>query len=307
MRRFSRLFAVLVVPVLAVTITAVGCGDKKEERKASADKKADGGGGSGDQPAPAGDWEPVKGTGVGVLKGKVTLDGEPPAREDLSARMKEQGDKDHCLKEDPNNDTKNPQWIVAPDKGVQNVVVWVRPQKRKYFELTDEQKKRADTVTIDQPFCMFQPHVVVHYPSYFYGKQKKQVATGQQFKVLNSAPILHNTRWKGSPALNDGRNENIQPKGEMVISAKPCGPTRSGEDLLNINCDRHSWMSGYAWVFDNPFHAVTKADGTYEIKGIPAGADVEVVYWHESMGRTPKVEQKKLNDGDNEFSPKLKK
>ena len=35
----------------------------------------------------------------------------------------------------------------------------------------------------------------------------------------------------------------------------------------------------------HPFAAVTKEDGVYEIKNAPAGVDVELVYWHESMSK----------------------
>jgi hypothetical protein len=220
--------------------------------------------------------------------------------------MKMHGDKDHCAKEDPKNDTKDPKWIVGADKGVQNVVVWVRAPKDKFFQLTDDQKKRSDNIAIDQPFCMFEPHVVTFYPSYYDGAAKKQVPTGQTFKVLNSAPILHNTRWAGNAVLNPGVNANIQPKNDITVDAKPAAAGRSGEDFLQIKCDRHSWMTAFGWVFDHPFHAVTKPDGSFEIKGIPAGTELDIAYWHESMGNQPKVEKLAIKDGDNDFSKKIK-
>jgi hypothetical protein len=157
---------------------------------------------------------------------------------------------------------------------------------------------------MDQPFCMFEPRVVAVYPSYFDGK--KQVPTGQKFVAKNSAPIGHSTRWAGNTGFNSGQNLNVAANSESTINAKPAMDIRTGDDLIEIKCDKHGWMQGFAWVFDNPFHAVTKPDGTFEIKGIPTGTELDVVYWHESMGRTPKVEKMTLKDGDNDFSKKIK-
>jgi hypothetical protein len=306
MLRVSRWSVLLLLPALALTLAAAGCGESKDKAAKSGDKAADkkSDGDKGGSPAAAGELEPLTAKGVATLKGKVAYDGDPPQRADLSDRMKDQGDKDHCLK----GDTKDQVWMVGPDKGVQNVVVWVRPPKGKYFKLaSDDQKKwSGEQPKLDQPFCQFIPHVLTLYPSYFDGK--KQESTGQKMKVVNSAPIGHNTAWQGqNPTLNPGWNEKINPNGEKDINAKPAKENRTGEDLLTFRCDLHKWMNAYAWVFDHPFSAVTKEDGTYEIKNVPAGAELEVVYWHESMGTKPKAEKKTLQDGENDFSPKVKK
>ncbi len=300
MQRFSSLFLLFLVPMLAVSVGSIGCGDKKEDKKA--EKKSDGDKGAG-TPAPAGERTPLA-SGKAVLKGKITYDGDPPARADLAEAMKKHEDKDHCLKPDPKNDTKDSKWLVGPDKGVQNVVVWVRSPKDKFFQLTDEQKKRSDPVTIDQPFCVFEPRVVAVYPSYFDGK--KQVPTGQKFKALNSADIGHSTRWSGNAAFNGGKNLAIQAKGEAPIDAKPSMDFKSGDDYVEIKCDKHAWMQACAWIFDHPYHAVTKPDGTFEITGLPTGAELDVVYWHELMDRNPKVKKMTLKDGDNDLSEKIK-
>ena len=36
-------------------------------------------------------------------------------------------------------------------------------------------------------------------------------------------------------------------------------------------------------VFDHPFFAVTEADGSFEIKGVPAG-DPDLIVWQEKVG-----------------------
>jgi hypothetical protein len=136
------------------------------------------------------------------------------------------------------------------------------------------------------------------YPSFYDLDSKAQKPTGQKFLVKNSAEMGHNTAWKGNSIFNAGTNYKIAPKAEIDIPAKPCDTKKSGEDLIKINCDLHKWMSAYAWAFDHPYAAVTKEDGTYEIKNAPAGAEVELVYWHESMSAPRVLEPITLKDGE---------
>jgi hypothetical protein len=128
-------------------------------------------------------------SGWAKLKGKVTYDGDPPEVGDFRDSMAGNKDKEYCLKAD----TEDPTWIVGEDKGVANVVVWVRPPKGKYFPIPDELKKRSDVVKMDQPYCAFKPHGVVLFPSYWDPRSASQQPTGQVFKILNSASIAHNT------------------------------------------------------------------------------------------------------------------
>ncbi|MCC7261086.1 MAG: DUF2012 domain-containing protein, partial [Candidatus Latescibacteria bacterium] len=45
----------------------------------------------------------------------------------------------------------------------------------------------------------------------------------------------------------------------------------------------HPWMAGYVVVTPHPYFAVTAADGSFEIKDVPAGKYV-VEVWHEYLG-----------------------
>ena len=42
-------------------------------------------------------------------------------------------------------------------------------------------------------------------------------------------------------------------------------------------------MKAWLVIRSNPYGAVSKADGTFEIKNLPAG-DVELQIWHEKVG-----------------------
>lgn len=223
-------------------------------------------------------------TGWARLKGKVTFDGDPPEVGDFRDSMAGNKDKEYCLKAD----TDDPTWIVGEDKGVANVVVWVRPPKGKYFPIPDELKKRRDVVKMDQPYCAFKPHGVVLFPSYWDPRNESQKPTGQVFKILNSAPIAHNIVWSGTPVVNSGENVLIPPRkddkpSERVVQVHTGRTGR--EELIRINCNLHLWMRGWAWAFEHPYFALTKKDGTFDIPKLPAGAEMTLVAWHE--GATP--------------------
>ena len=52
---------------------------------------------------------------------------------------------------------------------------------------------------------------------------------------------------------------------------------------MRLKCDVHPWMGAWLHVMPDPCHAITGADGTFEIRGVPAGP-VELVGWHEVLG-----------------------
>jgi hypothetical protein len=274
------------------TSSSGGSGSKGADTKEA--KGAQGGGGAG---AVAGATE-LESTGSATLKGTITFDGNPPAQ----AAVKMEKDPDYCKKTDPK---KLQVWDLGPNKGVANVVVWLRAPKGKCFKIPDDMKQRkGEVIKIDQPTCAFEPKVVAIYPSYFDAKTKQQTPTGQKFEVLNDATIAHNTNWTpSSTLLNPSGNQILPAKSKepskLDITFKPCRPSEAGgEQTITFACNIHTWMKGYAKIFDHPFTAVTKEDGVFEIKNAPAGAEVELVYWHESMDKPQVLEKITLKDKD---------
>ena len=58
---------------------------------------------------------------------------------------------------------------------------------------------------------------------------------------------------------------------------------RSGTvELMSGN--GYFWMRAYLFVADHPYYALTKADGSFEIPLVPAGANISIVAWHEGVG-----------------------
>jgi len=306
MLRFRCFAVLLLAPALALLGVGCGGGDKgKDQPKPAAKSGGEGGGAGAKSASSAASATPVEAKGVATLKGRVTYDGNPPPREEIKI-PDDNKDKDYCHK----GDTKEQKWLVGPDKGVANVVVFIRAPEGHYFKIPADQQK-AEDVIIDQPFCAFIPHVRAMFPSFYDPETKKQKKTNQVLRFKNSAEINHNTAVEGRKLVNDSKNEILPAKkGELVYNAKAGRDTDvAPEDLLKVNCDIHKWMNARIAVFSNPYHDVTKEDGSYEIKGAPAGAEVITCYWHESMGdslKDAKTEKLTLKDGDNTQDFKVK-
>ena len=307
MSRYRLWGTIALAPILAAALAMAGCGggDKAATESGGGARTAEGGG----KRIPAKDRTPIEGKGTATLKGRVTLaGGNPPPPRDLKPEMEKQGDKARCLDPQAVKEglTQSEEWIVGADKGVKNVVVFLKAPAGKYFKVPDNLRHRSgDKVQMEQPYCAFQPHILAINPTCWDAEAKKQEPTGQEFTIINNATMLHNTAWKGDDRFNPGANEKLSPKQVLNVRAFPCKENEVGkEDILRITCDVHKWMYARVVVLDHPYYDVTKADGSYEIKNAPAGAEVEVVRWHESMGdstttnKVPK-ETVTLNPGEN--------
>ena len=64
------------------------------------------------------------------------------------------------------------------------------------------------------------------------------------------------------------------------------------ETGLVLMCNIHPWMRVYANILSNPYYAITGADGSFTIKGLPPGA-YTLEAWHERFG----AQEKKVKAG----------
>jgi len=127
----------------------------------------------------------------------------------------------------------------------------------------------ATPVTIDQRGCLYHPRV--------FG-----VMVGQPIEILNSDPVLHNI--KAVPTANRGFNIS-QPSEGMKTTRTFSTP----EVMVPFQCNVHGWMHASVGVMSHPFFATSGEDGSFTIKGLPAGT-YELEAWHEKLGtQTVKV------------------
>jgi hypothetical protein len=157
--------------------------------------------------------------------------------------------------------------VVDPKtRGVADAIVYVLSPKGKNPEAIKALMAADPKPVIDQKACEFIPHSLA-------------IFKDQQIVFKSSDPIGHNIHYTGF--TNGSKNQMLTAKGEMV-APKLVAEKRP----LELKCDIHPWMSGNIMVFDHPFFAVTAPDGTFEIKGVPAGTQ-NVVVWHSTTGYIP--------------------
>ena len=53
--------------------------------------------------------------------------------------------------------------------------------------------------------------------------------------------------------------------------------------MIPVKCNIHSWMHAFIGVLDHPYFAVSKDDGTFEIKNLPPGT-YTIAVWQEKLG-----------------------
>lgn len=293
----KRLCSTLVaLSVATALMLATGCGGTKPP--APSDGGGDKDGSKGSTPTSSAKLEPVSATGAGTVEGKIVYDGTPPAPKPLDMSKDDTG---HCKKA-PEGEQKDQTWVVDANGGVANVVVWVQEPKDKFFP-TAKDKARKDDVTVAQPFCAFEPHVFALQASYYDADSKQQKPTGSKLKVINNAPIPHNSNVTfDHPKFTSGKNELLpggkDPAAHMEFTDIKTGdPKKAGTfEKINIGCNVHPWMKAYGMAFDHPFFAVTK-DGSFKIENVPAGTELEVMYWHESMATPKSAGKVKVEDG----------
>jgi plastocyanin len=148
--------------------------------------------------------------------------------------------------------------LVGPENSLRNVFVYVKDGlgQRTYSVPT------TPTV-LDQRGCRYIPHVL-------------GVQVGQTVHITNSDTALHNVNSspKENRPFNFGQPAGVPPA--TRVFDKP-------EIGVPFRCDVHPWMNAYAGVVAHPFFAVTGANGSFEIKGLPAGT-YTIEAWHEQLG-----------------------
>jgi plastocyanin len=147
--------------------------------------------------------------------------------------------------------------VVAEGGKLANVFVYVKEGVSGNYPAPAEKK------ILDQQGCTYHPHV-------------SGIMTGQTLVVRNSDETLHNVH--AMPTKNEEFNQG-QPFPGMELEKEFTTP----EVMVRFKCDVHPWMGAYMAVLDHPFFAVSGSDGSFEIKGLPAG-DYVIEAWHETLG-----------------------
>jgi plastocyanin len=119
---------------------------------------------------------------------------------------------------------------------------------------------------MDQKGLRFHPHVL-------------PILVGTTVDFLNSDDVLHNVF---SPDACAGKvNLGTWPKGQ-----KRSYTFKDADCQAVMLCNVHPEMEAFIVVCETPYFAVTKDDGSYEIKDVPPGK-YTLKIWHEKLKGAP--------------------
>lgn len=195
----------------------------------------------------------------GTVTGLVKFSGDKPEVQPINGILGNAFCKGQCA----NGEAPKEEKYVFGKGGdtLQNVLVYVsKGLEGKSFPAP------KTPVVLDQVGCLYTPHVV-------------GVMVGQTLEIRNSDATLHNVMTM--PRKNKAFNEGMPVKGGKLekVFDEP-------EMKVDLRCFMHPWMIGWVHVLPHPFYAITQDDGSFTIKGLPAG-DYEVSVLHETSRLQP--------------------
>lgn len=200
--------------------------------------------------------------GKGILKGVITFAGKAPEMKEPKARAKAEVCKD----------TKDAQHnaVIVKDGKLADVFVAIDNG-----QLTGD-FKAAKAAEVHQKSCNYVPRILGILP-------------GQEVAIFNDDATLHNVHayYGATSPINQA-----QAKGSDPIKTTKFEET----GIYRMQCDVHPWMRSFAVATDNPYFAVSAADGSFKIEKVPAGK-YKLVAWHSMFGKLEKADVE-VKDGE---------
>jgi hypothetical protein len=147
--------------------------------------------------------------------------------------------------------------VVDPKtKGVRYAYAYLARPKGTNPAAVQALLKKEPEVVLDQVNCDFVPPITA-------------ITEGQTLILKSSDAVNHNVNMQAF--TNPAFNQILPPNGQIDRKLK------AERRMIPVKCDIHPWMHSYVMVFDHPFFAITKEDGSFEIEGVPPGTQNLVV------------------------------
>ena len=185
----------------------------------------------------------------GTVTGKVTYTGTPPKMKPIDMAKEPSCAKQHATP------VMNESVVTGPGNTLGDVVVYVSAGG-------EAGAAPAQGVTFEQKGCQYLPHVLA-------------MQAGQQLEIKNDDQTSHNIHPMSQ--VNPEWNKS-QPPG-----APPIQTTYAKPEFIPVKCNVHPWMHGYFAVLNTSHSAVTAADGSFSLAGLPPGK-YTVTAWQERFG-----------------------
>jgi plastocyanin len=187
------------------------------------------------------------------VTGTVTFAGTAPALKPLAM------DADPACAKKHTGPVPSERLVLGTGTTMGNVIVYVS----KGLPAGKTWPAPSTPVVLDQKGCQYLPHA-------------QGIMVGQTYKILNSDGILHNVH--SLPKVNSQFNKPMPPTMKEATTTFP-----KPENVFQIKCDVHPWMTAWIGVFTHPFFSTTGKDGKFTISGLDAGT-YEITAWHEVLG-----------------------
>jgi len=189
----------------------------------------------------------------GTIVGEVKYAGDPPAPEKIDVTK----DANIC-----GADPKvSPTLVVGANKGIKDVVASL-PSIQKGKALGKPEKPPV----LDQKNCEYHPYAQI-------------IPINTTVEITNSDDVLHNIKTKGGSKTSFNM---AQPKFKRKLTYDFKNP-----EIVQVECNVHGWMNAIIVVEDNPYDALTDANGSFKITDVPPGK-YTVKVWHSKLGEQTK-------------------
>lgn len=195
---------------------------------------------------------------TGTISGVISYNGTPPAPKKIDTTADPV-----CGQKNPNLQTDD---TIVKDGKLANTFIYIKDGTVEGGKKIGDYSWSTPTqaAKLDQNGCHYAPHVM-------------GVMVNQKISISNSDATQHNIH--PTPKLNPEWNQT------QANGAPPIEKTFGrAEVLIPVKCNQHPWMKAYVGVLKHPLFAVSAADGSYSITGVPPGK-YTIVAWRE--GPTP--------------------
>jgi len=223
--------------------------------------------------------------GAGSISGVVNFKGDvpPPIMEDLSKGK----NVEFCVTHPDTieGNIRPRQKVVVADGKLKNAVVFIE-------KITKGKAWPTEITQIDFRTCDIFPKMMT------VRKTPKGQKKGLLIIVNHDEEILHNPH--GYSVAGASRktlfNKPLPSKGSSSDVTKSFKRFKAKKDKhFFLQCDQHNFMEADGRIVWNPYNAISGADGSFKIDGIPAGT-YKVTAWHPYVGES--TQEITVGDGE---------